>query len=575
VRRIVIVSARPAFAAEHASALAAVSEARVETLEPARCAGDAQPTALWIVDLAESGAVPDVPGRILAMAPRAELGAWLDLLAASDQVVCVIAADAAPAELATLVERLLDDTPVDLATLLGPEAEVHERTVGDYFEKQRCIAKVVAISKRLKLPRRTQTSIDQCLDELAMNALFDAPVDRSGQHVFAGVPIGRRVLQRTDATVSVRFGWDAKTFAFAVSDEFGTLSRATVLAHIAKGLHANAPVDRKAGGAGLGLYLTVSLASAVWFDVVPGRRTDIVCAFDRETIGGPLARFGFRVRNDPDGESAPRATRSRPALSLPARCVRQITSHPWIATGIVAALLTAAIAPRIIDRLGPPRLEIDTSPGGATVELEGHRIATTEHGPAVFGDLERGRTYAIRAHLDGYRSVAVARRVHAGTNTVQLPLAPAATVELASTPAGAAVQIDGRSVGRTPLELDDLPPSTTVRAVFTLAGYRTASAQIHVPAVTQRTRVVQPLVLADGVVLVHFESDPPGAAIVRTGEAPSSDRSYTPADVRVEAGTVQRFSLEMPGHATVEIPPFTVSPGSPKVTKRATLPETP
>ena len=331
MRRIVLVTARPAFAAEHASSLAGLPGAAVETRAPAQCAEDTEPAALWILDLVEGSAVPPLRGPVLAIAPRAELGAWLDVLAACDAVVGVIAADAAlAADLRALAERLLDATPAGFETLLAADAEVHERAIGDYFQKQRCMAEVVAVAERLQLPRRTQRAVEQCIDELAMNALFDAPVDETGRPVFAGVPSGTRVTLRTDATASVRFGWDARRFVVGVRDEFGTLSRATVLAHLAKGLRASEPVDRRAGGAGLGLYLTVSSASAVWFEVTPGRCTDVVCAFDRAATGDALARLGFRLRGDLAGASPPRAARSRPALSLRARLARRVTAHPRI-----------------------------------------------------------------------------------------------------------------------------------------------------------------------------------------------------------------------------------------------------
>lgn len=514
MRRIVLVTARPAFAAELASALGDLPDSAVETRAPEACADDAALAALWILDLAEGSAVPPLRGPIVAIAPRAELGAWLDLLAASDAVVGVIAAEAAlAAELRALAERLLDASPAGFEALLAADAEVHERTIGEYFEKQRCMAEVVAAAERLQLPRRTQRAIEQCVDELAMNALFDAPVDETGRPVFAGVPSGTRVRLRTDASAVVRFGWDARRFVVGVRDEFGTLSRATVLAHLAKGLRASEPVDRRAGGAGLGLYLTVSSASAVWFEVTPGRCTDVVCAFDRAATGDALARLGFRLRGDTAGASPPRAARSRPAMPLRARIARRIAAHPRIALAVAAVILVAAIAPRILGRSAAPR-------------------------------------------------------------AVQVDLSRVARVELASTPEGAAVQIDGRRVGWTPVELDDLPPSSTVAATLALDGYRPATAQLHVPAAGQHTRVVQPLALADGKALVHFESDPPGAAIVRTGERPSSDRTYTPADVLVDTGVAQRFSLEMPGHATVDLPPFTVARGASALTEHATLPAT-
>jgi len=248
-RRIVIVSTDAAFAAKHAQALGGLPEVEVQTLAPERCA-DAGSAALWLVDVAEGSAIPQVSGPILAIAPNADLSRWLDVLAASDSVVGVIDDEAVPAgELRALVSRLIDTAPVTVEALLAADAERYECAVGDYRDKQRCMGEVVAITDRLEMPRRTQTLIEQCLDELVMNALYTAPVDSAGQPVFAGVPSGKRVTMRTDATVGVRCAWDRQRFVVAVGDEFGALSRATVLTHLAKGLATSEP-GRRVGGAG-------------------------------------------------------------------------------------------------------------------------------------------------------------------------------------------------------------------------------------------------------------------------------------------------------------------------------------
>jgi len=52
-------------------------------------------------------------------------------------------------------------------------------------------------------------------------------------------------------------------------------------------------------------------------------------------------------------------------------------------------------------------------------------------------------------------------------------------------------------------------------------------------------------------------SEPGCAAIVPTGQDPGPDRTFTPAELFLEAGKEQRFTLRMPHHAPFVIEPFT------------------
>ncbi|MBA3541561.1 MAG: hypothetical protein H0T79_18250, partial [Deltaproteobacteria bacterium] len=86
-------------------------------------------------------------------------------------------------------------------------------------------------------------------------------------------------------------------------------------------------------------------------------------------------------------------------------------------------------------------------------------------------------------------------------------------------------------------------------------------------------RLVQPLAIADELVRVRFVSNPPGARIVQADHPATTDRTYTPADVFVEADKLQRFTLTMPKHAPVVIEPFTPARGAQGLEKGGELRE--
>src|SRR5207244_10295357 len=104
-----------------------------------------------------------------------------------------------------------------------------------------------------------------------------------GRQIFSEVPTKTRISLRVEQKAVVQYACDGRQFALAVRDVFGTLERDTVLRYLHKCLHAEQQIDRKAGGAGLGLYLMVNTSTAVLFNVLPGVATEAVCVFELDT----------------------------------------------------------------------------------------------------------------------------------------------------------------------------------------------------------------------------------------------------------------------------------------------------
>ena len=131
------------------------------------------------------------------------------------------------------------------------------------------------------------------------------------------------------------------------------------------------------------------------------------------------------------------------------------------------------------------RLLVRSVPGGGTVTINGRGSGTT---PAAIRDLPFG-TYSVAVSRSGYQRreqrVTISRTVPAREITLELtavtPTAPAGrasppgaatgSVLVETRPTGAAVTIDGRSVGTAPVRVPELTPgSHTVRV--SLAGHK-------------------------------------------------------------------------------------------------------
>lgn len=113
-------------------------------------------------------------------------------------------------------------------------------------------------------------------DELATNAIYNAPCDADGRPRYASV--NRRVKVELDPWefANVEFASDGENFAFSVTDYFGSLSPARIRAGLQRCLGSQNQIESKAGGAGLGLYTVLSHCDQLIFNIDPGERTEVI-----------------------------------------------------------------------------------------------------------------------------------------------------------------------------------------------------------------------------------------------------------------------------------------------------------
>lgn len=533
--------------------------------------GASDDAALWVVHLASpEAALPRSSAPYVIVMPRATLAAAVEIMLASTPAAgLMVLEDFDAQQLASLANRILADDLFGLDKLVAPETVVHDRVVAEFRDKVACMAEVAAFVQRSGIASRYQEPIQQCCDEMLMNALYDAPVDANGTHLFAGVPPRMRMTQRTAQTVAVQYAFDGRRFAISVRDAFGTLGREILLRYLDKCLRVDHQLDRKAGGAGVGLYLVLNSASTVYFHVLPGMATEAVCLFDTGAAKPGLAQFGFLTQSDPRGRQPTKPARVLPAASVVRR--RRITAavSALLVAGIVA--LGVAVWPRAQPPRETSRVTIKTVPQDVTIELDNRTIGIATAGVFTVDDLEPGRSYRVRGHRNGYEPLQTIVQPRRGDSELTLVLRALATVELDSEPSGSSVQIDGKPAGTTPLILTSLVPGATVAIVFDRPGYLPAAAQVQVPERGETTRLVQPLQRSGDFVRVRFVSEPPGAEVLQSGQQPGVDRTYTPAELFLEAGKLHRFTLVMPRHVPLAIEPFTPERGVDDLVKGGTL----
>jgi hypothetical protein len=465
----------------------------------------------------------------------------------SEQVAAVIRADRP--NLSEAVRRLA--RAGGLGVRAG--ARVQSQVVADFASKRACQAAISRLTAHL--PQLRRHAIDQCVDELLMNALYDAPIAEDGSRVFAGMPTRERVRLRTEQVVQVAWALDGDRFEIAVTDAFGSIDRATLLRHLAKG-DADGVPRAGASGAGLGLFLVASEASALWFQVTRGVTTEVSCVFDVRDPG--LAQLGYCERATTD-----RRTVAHKRLATRYRARRA-------AAVAFAALVVALVTWTVRPLFRATRILVATLPG-ETVELDGLRVGTATDRELAIDGLAPGHSYPVTAMYDGYASARKVVHTQRGDNPTTLALHPLATLTIDSNPSDAVVEIDGRPAGTTPLRVTTLVPGSTVALAIGKPGYTAVAVRAQIPAEGETRKIVQRLDHAPAAVLVNITSEPAGAAIVKEGEPITANRSYTPAAIYVDVGQLNRIRLVMPHYAPAEIPPFLAEPGTHVIDKHVEL----
>jgi anti-sigma regulatory factor (Ser/Thr protein kinase) len=174
------------------------------------------------------------------------------------------------AELVATSVKVLTGDWFGLEKYLAWGARIGEREVDGYDAKRDAVDAVAQFAREAGARRSLIGRIESVVDELLMNALYDAPA-----------------LGKTGAPALLRYGTDGRFFAVSVEDRYGRLERDAIVEHVTRARRERGrPRDEEeAAGAGLGLYFIVAQATRIIANVEPGRRTEMVCLFDLRQSG--------------------------------------------------------------------------------------------------------------------------------------------------------------------------------------------------------------------------------------------------------------------------------------------------
>jgi hypothetical protein len=236
-----------------------------------RVPDDTRGAVLVVIDRATRQATGSGLGAIAA--PVVIVGDDLDdddlISAMLEAPVSHLVADPRDRDLEITSEKLVSGDLFGLEKYLAAGATVAGRSIASDADKHNAIGAVSAWAEAIGARRPLVHRLASVADELMMNALYDTPA--------TGTP-----------GAVLRWGADDRAIAVSVSDSSGTLRQRDVIDHVRRARSERGrplPECDAQRGAGIGLYLVFGNVASLVINVESGRRTEVVCLFDRAVPG--------------------------------------------------------------------------------------------------------------------------------------------------------------------------------------------------------------------------------------------------------------------------------------------------
>jgi len=183
----------------------------------------------------------------------------------------------------TTVTKLLGNNIFGLEKYLSWGVDIQSKPIFSSGQRAEAINEVDRYFEKLGVRSSNRDRIRLVLEEMLMNAIYDAPVDSTGQSVYNHLPRTVAVTLKPSEQGVIRFATDGMLMAVSVQDPFGSLRSNTILKYLEQNYqdpHHDINQKLNKGGAGRGLHQIVENSDLVVFNLHPGVRTEVITLFN-------------------------------------------------------------------------------------------------------------------------------------------------------------------------------------------------------------------------------------------------------------------------------------------------------
>jgi hypothetical protein len=145
-----------------------------------------------------------------------------------------------------------------------------------------------------KFQSRIASLVSNAIDEILMNAIFDAPTDPLGKQLYISTPRSTVFKLEGKSEVEMQVGFDGTYVGITAIDRFGSLDKAKLLAHVTKVYtEEEYKIKTSQAGAGIGLATVYKTGGSFFFSSESRERTEVTVFF-RKTDSYREFRDQFR-----------------------------------------------------------------------------------------------------------------------------------------------------------------------------------------------------------------------------------------------------------------------------------------
>ncbi len=185
----------------------------------------------------------------------------------------------------TTVTKLLSRDLFGLEKYISWGVDVQSKSITSSQQRAELIAEVDLYFEKLGVRRPNRERMRAVLEEMLMNAIYDAATDKDGKAIYNHMSRTENVVLKPEEQGLIRWATDGMILAVSVQDPFGSLRGSTILKYLEHnyaGMGAGV-VEEGKGGAGRGLHQIVENSDLVVFNVDPKKKTEVIALFNVET----------------------------------------------------------------------------------------------------------------------------------------------------------------------------------------------------------------------------------------------------------------------------------------------------
>ncbi len=181
----------------------------------------------------------------------------------------------------TTVSKLIRRDLFGLGKYLNWGTEIQRFPITSSETREDLIQDMETDWRQLGIRRHLITKVSTVVEELLMNAIYDAPTDANGKALYNHLP-RTQVIHLPSAEQGVlSYACDGVLLGVSVEDPFGRLDRETIMRYLKSCYTGKAgSLNKEKGGAGRGLFQIIETSDLVVINVKPNIKTEVITLFN-------------------------------------------------------------------------------------------------------------------------------------------------------------------------------------------------------------------------------------------------------------------------------------------------------